>query len=159
MLPRFGKSDSESVKHKTLAELISPSVSAISQIRAKRRFVPLPSRPQSVARTVQLRLFPKWFFTGSSLPGFWHVLCCQSYWLKLLVDFKTSLPYTVTDPLRMDFSLFVSPMFLCWQSWGGAGGPHVSERGCCGAWGAGNRQWWRPLSFCSLASLHFYLSF
>lgn len=42
-------------------------------------------------------------FANSSFPGFWHALCCQSYWFKPLVDFKTFSPCIVTDVLKMDF--------------------------------------------------------
>lgn len=94
-------------------------------------------------------------FANSTFPGFWHALCCQSYWLKPLVDFKTSSPCIVTDLLKMDFFSLPDLHF----SVGRADAKQVVLRFQIEAVSSycGNK-WWHYNFFCFLVSLHFYLS-
>ena len=105
ILPWFGKLESKRTEQKpSLPELISPFLSRLS-LDQKRKMMVCASASLALVchQNLIVRAVSWMLFANSSFPGFWHALCCQSYWLKPLVDFKTFSPCIVTDLLKMDF--------------------------------------------------------
>lgn len=90
--------------NKNPPKLISPLPPRLSWDQRRWWYAPLPLWPWFVTEPYSSGCFLN-AFANTSFPGFWRALCCQSYWLKPLVDFKTSSPCIVTDLLKMDFSL------------------------------------------------------